>query len=163
MVVKQQLMNRTSMVLAIALALGLGAGSTLAYAHGHGPHGGWLGPLGAIIQPNQRQQIHSMLSGEKQKMETLHQNVRNAKAALIGKLLSSDQSVDVSSELIALQQAEAALLQERVNVAQQVRVVLAPQQRAQALQLWTKLESLHQQERELFQQARQASQTSQTQ
>ncbi|MGH8010984.1 MAG: hypothetical protein ACREQ4_00630 [Candidatus Binataceae bacterium] len=154
--------NRIGLVFAVVVGLvvALGSGATLADAYGYGHHGGWWGPLRAVIQPSQRQQIHSMLSGEKQKMEALHQNVRNAKAALIIKLLSMDQNVDVSGELNNLEQAEDALLQERVNVAQQVRTVLSSQQRAQASQMWTKLQGLHQQEREIFQQAWQQNQPS---
>ncbi len=144
------------LILAILLvAGGLGAFGAVAQAFGGGPAGrerAAMMPFEAVLSPEQKQALLSMVKADKTKLQSLHQRLHQARDTLIEKLLSPDASVDVSKEVAELKAAQAAMIDERVAIALAVRKLLSPQQLKAAAAFHAKLEDLHRQEAALLQQ-----------
>jgi hypothetical protein len=142
--------------LAILLAaVGLGALSAVAYARRGGPPGAErmpMMPFEAVLRPDQKQVLYTMVKADRAKLESLHRRLHAAREALIEKLLSQDPSVDVSNQVAELKAAQAAMIDERVAIALAARKLLSPRQLNDAAQFHAKLEDLHRQESTLLQQ-----------
>ena len=78
--------------LAILLAaVGLGALSAVAYARRGGPPGAErmpMMPFEAVLRPDQKQVLYTMVKADRAKLESLHRRLHAAREALIEKLLS---------------------------------------------------------------------------
>ena len=144
------------LILAILLvAGGLGAFGAPAQAYRGGPAGRErvaMMPFEAVLSPEQKQALLSMVKADQTKLQSLHQRLHQAREALIEKLLSPDASVDTSKEVAELKAAQAAMADERVAIALAVRKLLSPQQLKDAAAFHAKLEDLHRQEAALLQQ-----------
>jgi hypothetical protein len=118
-----------------------------------------MAPLLSVLQPQQRQQVNAIFMSDRSRLNLLHEQVREARQALITKLLSPEKSVDVSKEVAKLKQAQEQLIDERIKLALEARKIMTTDQLAKALALWSKWQSLRAQERELFEQARSENQS----
>jgi hypothetical protein len=127
---------------------------------GGGGRQGWFGPLPfrAVLSAEQRNSVRSFVQNDKTNIETLRNNVHQAKRALMAALLSSGSNSAIQSQIAnevhQLNQARAALMNEKIKMAMQTRSSMSTEQLTQAGSLWSKLQSLRQQEKALFQQAR---------
>lgn len=144
------------LLLAILLAAGaLGAFAAAAPAFPEGPPRRerlTMTPFEAVLSPEQKQALLSMVKADRNKLQALRQRLHEAREALIAKLLSKDASVDVSKEVAQLKAAQAAMIDERVAIALAARKLLSPKQLNDAAAFHTKLEDLHRQESALMQQ-----------
>lgn len=143
--------------LAIALVAGglnaFGAAAAQPYRNGPpGREGVVMMPFEAVLSPEQKQALLSMVKADQTKLESLRQRLHQAREALIEKLVSPDASVDVSKEVTELKAAQAAMTDERVAIALEVRKLLSAQQLKDAAAFHGKLEELHRQEATLLRQ-----------
>jgi len=142
------------------LTIGLAAGTLAAWvAAAQAFHGGPPGrerltmtPFEAVLSPEQKQALLSMVKADKSKLQALHQRLHQTREALIEKLLSPDAAIDTSKEVAELKAAQAAMIDERLSIALAVRKLLSPQQLKDAAAFHAKLEDLHRQEAALLQQ-----------
>jgi hypothetical protein len=137
--------------------VGLGAFAVAARAFHEGPPGRererlTMMPFEAVLSPEQKAALLSMVKADRSKLQSLRQNLHEAREALIDKLLSADTSVDVSKEVAQLKAAQAAMIDERVAIALAARKLLNPKQLKDAAAFHAKLEDLHRQEAALIQQ-----------
>ena len=125
-------------------------------SHHHGRHRGEFGFLeGVTLTPEQQTQIHQIVQASWTNAKPLMQQLR-ADHKQIGDLLAGTGSVTEAQLTPIEQQAaqiEQQLASQRLATALQVRALLTPAQLAQSAQTHQQLESLHQQERALFQNA----------
>jgi Spy/CpxP family protein refolding chaperone len=136
-------------------AAGMGAFGAAAYARHGGPPGAGrmaMMPFEAVLRPDQKQLLYTMVKADRAKLESLHRRLHAAREALIEKLLAQDPSVDVSNQVAELKAAQAAMIDERVAIALAARKLLSPRQLKDAAQFHAKLEELHRQESALLQQ-----------
>lgn len=148
-------MVKKFLVLILLMAGGLGVYGAAARAFPEGPRGhGRLAmtPFEAVLSPDQKIALMAMVKADRNKFQALHQHLRDAREALIAKLLSSDATVDISKEVAQLKAAQAAMIDERVSIALAARKLLSPQQLKDAAAFHAKLEDLHRQESALMQQ-----------
>lgn len=142
--------NKRATIALVALVALATVGSAAADGfHGHRQGGMGLMALRAVLQPNQREQVKAIFKGEKQTLESLHQQLHEARQALVDKLLSSKQA-EVSTEVSRLKQAEAAMTDEHVKIAFKIRSLFSPEQLAKASKIRTSLRDLRKQERALL-------------
>jgi Spy/CpxP family protein refolding chaperone len=143
-------------ILAIMLAVGsLGVFTAAAGAFHDGPGARerlTMTPFAAVLTPEQKQTLLSMVKADRNKLQALHKHLHEAREALIDKLLSADPSVDISKQVADLKAAQAAMIDERVSIAVAARKLLTPQQLKDAAAFHAKLEDLHRQEAALMQQ-----------
>jgi hypothetical protein len=143
-------------ILAILLVAGLAASAAPAQAfHGGAPGGRErlaIMPFEAVLSPEQKQALLSMVKADRSKLQALHQRLHKAREALIEKLLSPDATVDVSKETADLKAAQAAMIDERISIALGVRKLLSPTQLKDAAAFHAKLEDLRRQEATLLEQ-----------
>lgn len=147
---------KRKLCLLAALAAALGSWSVTAYAyheHTQRRHGSAMAPLEAVVGPKERERIHAIFMSDRTTLEILHERMAMARKALIAKLLSPDKKADVTKEVAQLKHAHDALIDERVKLALKARAIMSPQELSEASQLWTKWQSLREQERSLFEQA----------
>jgi hypothetical protein len=109
-------------------------------------------PFEAVLSPEQKLAFLSMVKADRAKLQSLRQNLHNAREALIDKLLSTDPSVDVSREVAQLKAAQAAMIDERVAIALAARKLMTPKQLKDAAAFHARLEDLHRQEAALIRQ-----------
>ena len=117
---------------AVFMAATLTALVAAAQSYGDGPpdhQRGAMLPFEAVLRPDQKHQLYTIVKADKVKLQSLHQQLHAAREALIRKLLSPDQSVDVSKETANLKAAQAAMIDERVAIAVAARKLLSPRQR----------------------------------
>lgn len=148
-------MIRKFILVILLVAGGLGAFGAVAQAYRGGPpgrEGVAMMPFEAVLSPEQKQALLSMVKADRAKLQSLHQRLHQAREALIEKLISPDASVDVSKEVAELKAAQAAMIDERVAIALAVRKLLSPQQLKDAAAFHDRLEELHRQEAALLQQ-----------
>ena len=117
-----------------------------------GREGAAMMPFEAVLSPEQKQALLSMVKADRTKLQALHQRLHEAREALIEKLLSPDAPVDVSKQVAELKAAQAAMVDEHVAIALAVRKLLSPQQLKDAAAFHGRLEELHRQEAALLQQ-----------
>ncbi len=113
-------------------------------------------PFEPVLDRDQRQMVRKILAADRTKLAILRERLGMAREALVAKLLSPGKEVDTSKEAAEIKSAVAALVDERINVALQVRKLLSPEQLARAAQLHAKLKELWTQERQLLEKARKA-------
>jgi Spy/CpxP family protein refolding chaperone len=145
----------TTRIRAAAMLLTAGALATFgvaAYSQGgpSDPHHGML-PFEAVLSRGQKHQLYSIVKADKAKLDALHQRLHEAREALIQKLFSPGDSVDLTKEVADLKAAQAAMVDERVAIALAARKLL-PQQLKDAAAFHSRLEDLHHQEAQLMQQ-----------
>ena len=121
---------------------------------GHGDHHGPLGFLaGVTLTPEQTTQIHQIMQASRSTAKPLVQQLR-ADRKQISDLLASSGTVTMA-QLTPIQQQAAQMRQQlesqRLATALQVRALLTSAQLTQSTQAHQQLESLHQQERAVFQ------------
>jgi hypothetical protein len=149
-------MIRKLILAMLLVAGGLGASRAAAQAYHGGPPGSHervaMTPFEAVLSPEQKQALLSMVKADQTKLQSLHQRLHQAREALIEKLLSPDVPVDVSKEVAELKAAQAAMTDEHVAIALAVRKLLSPQQLKDAAAFHAKLEDLHRQEAALLRQ-----------
>jgi Spy/CpxP family protein refolding chaperone len=123
----------------------------VAYGYGKGYGSDALLPriVGRILQPAQKQQIHSLLAADKSNLKNLRAQVHAAQEKLNDDLLAGN---DISSDLQQLETAQNQLLAERVSLEQKIVANLSPTQRQQISQFRTQWRSLHEQQQQLLQQ-----------
>jgi periplasmic protein CpxP/Spy len=114
--------------------------------HGHG------GGLGLFLhQLNltdaQRTEIKTIFSQAHQSGKALHKQLWTDKAALRAKFLAPGvlQSSDLAPQVASIAGDEQKILEQRIQTSVAIRNVLTPEQLAQAAQLSSQLEALHQQ------------------
>lgn len=124
-----------------------------AYAQHGGPGGDRMEmmPFAAVLRPDQKQQLFSMVKADRAKLESLHRRLHAAREALIEKLLSGP-AVDINQEVAELKAAQAAMIDERVSIALAARKMMSPEQLKAAAAFHAKLEALHRQESDLLRQ-----------
>ena len=152
------MLNRKILVAALCAALIPLAAIAAPDGPGRHHHGGH-GPLGFLegvtLTPEQKTQIHQIMQASWGTAKPLAQQLR-ADHKQIGDLLASSGAV-TAAQLTPIQQQAAQLQQQldsqRLATALQVRTLLSPTQLAQSAQTHQQLESLHQQERAVFQAA----------
>lgn len=140
---------------AVFMAATLTALVAAAQSYGDGPpdhQRGAMLPFEAVLRPDQKHQLYTIVKADKVKLQSLHQQLHAAREALIRKLLSPDQSVDVSKETANLKAAQAAMIDERVAIAVAARKLLSPRQLKDAATFHTRMEELHRQETQLMEQ-----------
>ena len=141
---------------ALAILVGAAALFTLGVAadaqHG-GPPGERMAmmPFAAVMRPDQKQLLYSMVKADRAKIESLHRRLHAAREALIDKLLSGP-TVDISTEVAELKAAQAAMIDERVSIALTARKMMSSEQLKAAAGFHAKLEDLHRQESALLRQ-----------
>lgn len=135
-------------------AVALTAFGAAAYAQHGEPRGDRMAmmPFAAVLRPDQKQQLYSIVKADRAKLESLHRRLHAAREALIEKLLSPGPTVDISKEVAELKAAQAAMIDERVSIALAARKMLSPEQLKAAAQFHAKLEDLHRQESDLLRQ-----------
>ncbi len=155
-------MKRVNLGVATAVCVAVGLTSFAAYAGPGEPaehsHMG-MAPLLSVLEPEQRKQVHAIVMGDRARLDLLDARLREARQALITKLLSPEKTVNVTNEVAKLKQAQEELLDERIKLALQARKVMSTEQLGKASALWTKWQSLRAQERALFEEARSAGKT----
>jgi hypothetical protein len=109
-------------------------------------------PFAAVLRPDQKQQLYSIVKADRAKIESMHRRLHAAREALIAKLLSSGAAVDISQEVAELKAAQAALIDERVSIALAARKMMSAEQLKAAAEFHAKLENLHRQESDLLRQ-----------
>jgi hypothetical protein len=141
-----------------ALAILFGAAALSAFSLvAHAQHGGApsermaLMPFAAVLRPDQKQLLYSMVKADRAKIESLHRRLHASREALIEKLLSGP-TVDISKEVAELKAAQAAMIDERVSIALAVRKTMSSEQVKAAAEFHAKLEDLHRQESDLLRQ-----------
>jgi hypothetical protein len=140
-------------ILVVASSWGAFAVVARAFPEGHpGRERLTMTPFEAVLSPEQKQALLSMVKADRNKLRSLHQRLHDTRDALITKLLSADASVDVSKEVAELKAAQAAMIDERVAIALAARKLLSPQQLKDAAAFHARLEDLHRQESALIQQ-----------
>ena len=116
--------------------------------HGEGDGIG-LGPLlhRLNLTDAQRTQIQTILSQERESARTLHQQLHSDKAALGEKFFAPGalQSADLEPQIQQLAGVQQQLLEQRIQTAVAIRNVLRPDQLAQAAQLKSQIQALHEQ------------------
>lgn len=131
----------------------------LAAPGGHGGHHGHRGGFsfleGVTLTADQKTQVHQIMQASWSTAKPLMQQLR-ADHKQIDDLLAGTGSV-TSAQLTAIQtqadQLRTQLESQHLATALQVRALLTPAQLAQSAQTHAQLESLHQQERAVFQAA----------
>jgi Heavy-metal resistance len=147
-------MKRFALALLLA-AGGLGVFGVSGYARYGGPPGRRhmaMMPFEAVLRPDQKLALYTMVKADRAKLEALHQRLHAAREALIQKLLSPEKSVDVSKEVAELKAAQAAMIDQRVDIALAARKLMSPKQLSDAAEFHAKLEKLHRQEAALLEQ-----------
>ena len=146
------------MIKRCALAILFGAATLSAFGlSAHAQHGGppsermAMMPFAAVMRPDQKQLLYSMVKADRAKIESLHRRLHAAREALIDKLLSGP-SVDISKEVAELKAAQAAMIDERVSIALAARKMMSSEQLKTAAEFHAKLEDLHRQESDLLRQ-----------
>jgi len=146
------------MIKRCALAILFGAAALFAFGlSAHAQHGGppsermAMMPFAAVMRPDQKQLLYSMVKADRTKIESLHRRLHAAREALIDKLLSGP-SVDISKEVAELKAAQAAMIDERVSIALAARKMMSSEQLKAAAEFHAKLEDLHRQESDLLRQ-----------
>lgn len=134
------------LVFGVALAL---IGSGVAYSYGKGDNALLPKVVGRILQPDQKQQIHSLLAADKSNLKNLRAQLRAAREKLNDDLLAGN---DTSSDLQQLETAQNQLLTERVSLEQKMVAILTPTQRQKISQFRSQWRSLHDQQQQLLQQ-----------
>ncbi len=126
--------------------------------HGPGARRTWspMEPFEPVLDRGQRQMARKIVAADRTKLAVLRERLNMAREALVAKLLSPGKEVDTSKEAAELKSALGALVDERINIALQVRKLLSPEQLARAAQLHAKLKELRAQERQLLEKARKA-------
>ena len=136
----------------IGLLVGSVAVAAVAYAspggggyggHGHGGFGGF-GSVMRTLQPAQRDQMHTIFAADRANAKTLHEQVRTARENLFNALINGQDPTAAETQL---NQAQAAMIADRVKLAQQMRGVLTPTQIQQVQTFHTKWQSLMDQQR----------------
>jgi len=121
----------------------------------HGHRGGFSFLEGVTLTPEQKTQVHEIIQASWSTAKPLAQQLR-ADHKQIGDLLASGGAV-TQAQLTTIQtqadQIRQQLESQRLATALQVRALLTPAQLAQSAQTHAQLESLHQQERAVFQAA----------
>src|SRR6266481_1135592 len=135
----------------MGLILGSVAIGAVAYAspghdgwHRHRGLGGGFGPVMRTLQPAQRDQIHTMFAADRANAKTLHEQVRTAHANLFNALINGQDPTAAETQL---NQAQAAMIADRVKLAQQVRGVLSTAQIQQLQTFHTQWKGLMDQQR----------------
>ncbi len=155
-------MKRFNLGIAVASCAALALASFTAYAgpgEGHGSGRMGMAPLMSVLEPQQRKQVHAIFMSDRSRLDLLHVQLREARQALITKLLSPAKTVDVTEEVAKLKQAQEQLIDERIKLALQARKIMSADQLAKVSALWSKWQSLREQERALFEEARNGSKT----
>jgi hypothetical protein len=124
------------------------------FGEGHGRGAMGMAPLMSVLEPQQREQVHAIFMNDRSRLDLLHAQLREAREALITKLLSPAKTVDVTDEVAKLKRAQEQLIDERIKLALQARKIMSSEQLAKALALWSKWQALRAQERALFEEAR---------
>jgi hypothetical protein len=106
----------------------------------------------SVLEPEQRRQLHALFMSDRAHLDLLHEQLRQARWALITKLLSPEKTIDPTPEVTKLKEAQAALVDARVRFALEARKIMSTQQLARASELWARWRSLREQERALFEQ-----------
>jgi Spy/CpxP family protein refolding chaperone len=123
--------------------------------HHHGGHGPLSFLQGVTLTPEQKTQVHQIMQASWTQAKPLMQQLR-ADHKQIDDLLAGTGTV-TEAQLTGIQQQAGQLQQQlasqRLATALQVRALLSPAQLAQAAQTHQQLQSLHQQERAVFQAA----------
>jgi len=148
-------MTRKLLLTIVLAASGVAAFGAAARAFHEGPSGHerlTMTPFTAVLRPEQKQALFSMVKADREKVHSLRWQLHTAREALIDKLISTDASIDVSKEVADLKAAQAAMIDERVAIALATRKLLSPQQLKDAAAFHAKLKDLHQQEAALLQQ-----------
>jgi len=133
--------------------------AALAAPGGHGGHHGHRGGFsfleGVTLTPEQQTQVHQIFQTSWSTAKPLMQQLR-ADHKQIEDLLAGSGTV-TQAQLTAIQtqadQLRSQLESQHLATALQVRALLSPAQLAQSAQTHAQLESLHQQERAVFQAA----------
>jgi Spy/CpxP family protein refolding chaperone len=147
--------TQLKLVLALMLAAGAaGAFGVAAYSQeGPGePHRSSMMPFEEVLRPDQKHQLYTIVKADKAKLDALRQRLHAAREALIQKLFSPGPTVDLSKEIAELKSAQAAMIDERVAIAQAARKLLSPQQLKDAAAFHSRIEELHRQEAQLMEQ-----------
>ncbi len=105
-----------------------------------------------VLRPDQKHAALHHREGGQGETDALHQRLHAAREALIQKLFSPGPTVDLSKEIAELKAAQAAMIDERVAIAQAARKLLSPQQLKDAAAFHSRLEELHRQEAQLMEQ-----------
>lgn len=146
---------KPKLVLAFMLAVcAAGAFGVRAYPQegSDSPHHRSIIPFAAVLRPDQKRQLYTIIKADKSKLDALHQRLHAAREALIQKLFTSGPTVDLSKEVAELKSAQAAMIDERVSIALAARKLLTPQQLKDAATFHSRLEALHRQEAQLMEQ-----------
>ena len=100
----------------------------------------------------QRGQIQTIMSQERQSAGSLYQQLHGEKAALSGKFFTPGalQAADLAPDVQKLAGIQQQLLEQRIQTAVAIRNVLTAAQLAQAAQLKTQIDALHEQMRNLL-------------
>jgi Spy/CpxP family protein refolding chaperone len=124
---------------------------------GRGGMMGGMSPLPVLLRaadltPAQQDQVKKILQDNRAKMRGQFAQMHTARQQMAAKLFSTGPLTanDLSVQTQQIAQAQQQMLQNRLNVALQVRAILTPAQLQKVAQFHEKFENLHQQMRALL-------------
>ncbi len=130
---------------------------------GHGPvmimHGGGMPPFpmflrAANLTPDQRKQADKILSDNRATFHKLFMQMHQTREEMANKLLSSGNvtAKDLEPETQKLDRLHQQMMANSVKVALEIRAILKPDQIKRVAEFHQKMQSLHEQMRELMRQ-----------